>query len=455
MNGVALALTLATLGVDYSYRTTEEGQLEYTIQIEPEFLKSLAEGEEIHSDVPPDAGQVERICVRIGTAPVRHTAASIQQFKRLLVAAPRFASSDPALASGEAQRTILWPARSNPEESFGASYGWQPDQQGQLAYYVQIDSTTLKTLAAGDEIHAAIDPTAGRVSRFVISSGNKPLPRIAPPPAQVATVAPLPSSKSRTRFQTGDDAGAAPGSTLPPASGYRTGDYAPLASSAPPAAAEIPDPYAPAQPRFNTSREPAASDLRAPAPQAGGYTGAGTLLEAPPRTQYNSPATAQPPQNYSANDPMLNDARGYNPAAPPSAPRFDQYRNNTLQPPVDISPAPNYVQPVGGEQPQYQQPTTRYSPPLANDRLASASLSAGGAPSSSPGIPVATSPAGLAATTTEPSPLSNSPTGLMWLVAMFLLFLSIGGNLYLGWTAAEFYSRYRLAVDRLRTAGRA
>ena len=38
---------------------------------------------------------------------------------------------------------------------------------------------------------------------------------------------------------------------------------------------------------------------------------------------------------------------------------------------------------------------------------------------------------------------------------VFSLFLSIGGNLYLGWTAAEFYGRYRLAVDRLRTAGRA
>jgi hypothetical protein len=37
---------------------------------------------------------------------------------------------------------------------------------------------------------------------------------------------------------------------------------------------------------------------------------------------------------------------------------------------------------------------------------------------------------------------------------VFALFLSIGGNLYLGWTAAEFYSRYRLATERLRSAGR-
>jgi hypothetical protein len=455
MNGVALALSLATLGVDYSYRTTEEGQLEYTIQIEPEFLQSLAEGEEIHSDVPPEAGQVERICVRIGTTPVRHTAASIQQFKRLLVAAPRFASSDPALAGGEAQRTIVWPSRANPEESFGASYGWQPDQQGQLSYFVQIDATTLKTLAAGDEIHASIDPAAGRVGRFVISSGNKPLPRIAPPPAEVASIAP-PSAKSRTRFQTGDDAGASPAATLPPAGAFRPSDYGPQGTNSPAVVSGAPDAYSPAQPRFNTSREPVASDLRAPAtaPRTGGYTGEGTLLDVPPRSDFNQPPAARPPAAYSPSEPVLVDPRGYNPAPQPaSAPRFDQYRNNTLQPQVDIAPAPNYVQPGTAEHPPYQQPTTRYSPPVANDRVAS--LPAGAAASNSTGIPVATNPAGLAATTSEPGSLSGSPTGLMWLVAMFLLFLSIGGNLYLGWTAAEFYSRYRLAVDRLRTAGRA
>jgi hypothetical protein len=163
MNGVAIALTLATLGVDYSVGMTEEGQVEYTIQIEQEFLKSLAEGEEILSEVPPEAGNVQRICIRIGNTPVRHTAAAMQEYKRLLVSASRLASSDPALTSGEALSTILWPSRTLPVESFGVDYGWQPDQVG--------SSLTCKltrrrsTLAAGDEIHAAIDRprAAGRV----------------------------------------------------------------------------------------------------------------------------------------------------------------------------------------------------------------------------------------------------------------------------------------------------
>ena len=428
MNGVALALTLATLGVNYSTRTTEEGQIEYTIQIEPEFLQSLAEGEEIHSDVPVETGNVQRLCIRIGTTPVRHTAASIQQFKQLLVAASRYASTDPALASGEALRTILWPGRSNPEESFGVDYGWQPDQGGQLEYFVQIDPTTLKTLAAGDEIHAAIDPAVGRVGRFVITSGNKKLPRVAPPPAQVATVTPQPASNSRTRFQTGDDAGV-----VPPADSFRTGEYNPSA------------------PRFNTSREPATTDLRAPAlaSSTGGYTGGGTLLESP-RVEYNQPSASRPPATY--NPPLDNPA----PPLANSAGRFDQFRTGTLQPPNDIPQQPTYVQPAQAEQPQYQQPpyqqpTTRYSPQVANDRFASAP-------------PTTNTAATLPPRTTETSLPSAAVTTPLakeqwwwpyWLFLVFSLFLSIGGNLYLGWTAAEFYSRYRLAVDRLRTAGRA
>ena len=40
-----------------------------------------------------------------------------------------------------------------------------------------------------------------------------------------------------------------------------------------------------------------------------------------------------------------------------------------------------------------------------------------------------------------------------WLVfTSFFLFISVGANLYLGWTVMEFYSRYKLAVERLRTS---
>src|SRR5262245_11077850 len=134
MNGVALLVALSACGVDYSWRTTEEGQLEYVIQIEPEFIKALADGEEIHSDVPAEAGFMQRICVRIGTAPAKHTAAGVQQYKRLLVEAGRYASASPAVPAAGALPTIVWPAKTLPEQSFNVTYGWQPDQAGQQAY---------------------------------------------------------------------------------------------------------------------------------------------------------------------------------------------------------------------------------------------------------------------------------------------------------------------------------
>jgi hypothetical protein len=211
MNGIALLVTLS-LGVDYSWRTTADGQQEYTIQIEPEVLKPLATGEQIYSDIPAEAGQVQRLCIRIGMSPATHTAAGEQAFKQLLVSAARVASLDRTQPLRDPQTTILWPARNNPEQSFGVTYGWQPDQEGQLAYYVQIDPTLLRTLSAGDEIHASLDPAAGRVTRFIVSAGSKQLPQVAAPLLQNSLgQAPLSSPTStqlpggRNRFQSNTD----------------------------------------------------------------------------------------------------------------------------------------------------------------------------------------------------------------------------------------------------------
>ena len=93
MNGVALLLALAAPAVDYSWRTAPDRQQEYTIQIEPEILKPLASGEQIQSDVPLEAGQIQRLCIRIGMTPATHTAAGEQLFRQLLVSAGRVAST--------------------------------------------------------------------------------------------------------------------------------------------------------------------------------------------------------------------------------------------------------------------------------------------------------------------------------------------------------------------------
>src|SRR5262249_9463567 len=164
----------------------------------------------IDSDVPLEAGQIQRLCIRIGMSPVTHTAASEQAFRQLLVSSARTASLDRALTSGDTQTTILWPASGSPQQAYGVTHGYQPDKDNLQQYYVQLDPTTFRTLAPGDEIHATIDPAAGRVARFVVSAGNQQLPRIATKPLAGAGSQPatsMPGTKDRSRFQF-TDAGA-------------------------------------------------------------------------------------------------------------------------------------------------------------------------------------------------------------------------------------------------------
>ena len=40
------------------------------------------------------------------------------------------------------------------------------------------------------------------------------------------------------------------------------------------------------------------------------------------------------------------------------------------------------------------------------------------------------------------------------LATSIALFISLGGNAYLGWVAAEFYTRYRDTVERMRAERR-
>src|SRR5688572_12494345 len=65
MNGFALLLLAATVGVEYDWRTTEDGQIEYVLIVEPDFIPSLADGSEIRSSVPPELEHVHRLCIRI------------------------------------------------------------------------------------------------------------------------------------------------------------------------------------------------------------------------------------------------------------------------------------------------------------------------------------------------------------------------------------------------------
>ena len=70
MNGCVWLLAVSALGVEYGWQPTEEGELEYIIQIEPELLKSLADGAQIISEIHPDVRNVRRFRIQVGKGPL-------------------------------------------------------------------------------------------------------------------------------------------------------------------------------------------------------------------------------------------------------------------------------------------------------------------------------------------------------------------------------------------------
>ena len=67
MNGFALVLAASTLGIDVGWQPTDDGRLEYIIQIEPELLEAFKNGElEITSDIDPGVDRVHAFRVIVG-----------------------------------------------------------------------------------------------------------------------------------------------------------------------------------------------------------------------------------------------------------------------------------------------------------------------------------------------------------------------------------------------------
>lgn len=72
----ALLLSAASLGVDYGWQHTDDGSLEYIIQLEPALLEALAAGEPILSEVHPDARGVTRFRILVGSDQLPREAAA-------------------------------------------------------------------------------------------------------------------------------------------------------------------------------------------------------------------------------------------------------------------------------------------------------------------------------------------------------------------------------------------
>ena len=67
MNGFSLLLAALSLGVDYGWQPTQDGQMEYIVQIEPVTLVAMREGQEVVSQIDPQMRTARRFRIHVGT----------------------------------------------------------------------------------------------------------------------------------------------------------------------------------------------------------------------------------------------------------------------------------------------------------------------------------------------------------------------------------------------------
>lgn len=148
MNGFALLLATALLGVDYGWQPANDGQLEYIVQLEPVALIALREGQEVVSQIDPFVRGVRRFRIRVGTDVV-----------------PRQGTPPPQEAAGASPATA---AAAPPP---GVTYGWQPINEQQIEFLVQIAPERLAILAK-EPITGELPAELKGVTRVRIRAGT-------------------------------------------------------------------------------------------------------------------------------------------------------------------------------------------------------------------------------------------------------------------------------------------
>lgn len=407
MNGVCLLLAVATLGVDHTWRTTQEGQLEYVLQIEPTFVQALAEGQVITSRLPPTGDRPHRICLRIGAADLKKISKATPEWKEL--ASPAAGKAAPRqLVEGDI--SVIANPQGEHAVTYEISHGWEPANDEQTHYLVQFSPQLLESLREGDEIYTNVSAEAGSIHQFVISSGQRALPREAAKALVVASTpaAEVPAAGAGVYAAGGEGAVAADNS-----------------GAEPPRFQQLPRQW-----NVGDAAADPSSEYQTDQP--------GTTLEPPPSRELDIPSFDLSTFPSAKSQPARTSSSGFSETRE-NSPRHQTGSEGTasLKRPRLGAPTRDVSNVTAAE----------YAPNDEDERVAAVDN----------GTKRSATKPGLTKTSTRSGTESSSDDAKPWWPLFFTccaLFLSIGGNLYLGWTAAEFYSRYRMAVERMRGAGR-
>jgi hypothetical protein len=164
MNGFALLVTAAVLGVDYGWQPDADGQLEYIIQIEPVTLIALRDGQEIVSRLDPYVRNVRRFRIRVGTEMVPRRGTP-----------PREPPTDPS-------------PNATLGDIPGIQFGWQPIDERQMEFFVQIAPDRYASMRNGEDIVGRFPADVQNLARIRILSGIDPLPKVGLPSAEPTTL---------------------------------------------------------------------------------------------------------------------------------------------------------------------------------------------------------------------------------------------------------------------------
>ncbi len=402
MNGIAVLVALTAVGVDYGWEPSADGQLEYIIQIEPELLESLKGGASIVSAIHPDARDVRKVRIQVGTGPLprKGTLQGQTTPTRLSTSASGGAEygapASGTIGSGAASEAAAGSARTGPEYDAEGFLRLPPppllDMDGKTSVLVRPGSRA--TISSDDP-----NPTG--------LSTIPSLDRIAPPEPPTSGIAGPPSS--------GFAAPADRGRLSPPA-----GSSFPLHNNSVPALPTAPNSWGTPN-GSGTGNGP--DDAHPVQPVPGPSRG-----DDPPSPIIGAVTSEVLPPSF---DSLVDDRAV---TSPDSATGENDRRSEVLPPTTHDSTRPSAWETATTDSPKTAADSSTPSPSDHLNSLASAD-----GPD-----------AALQKPTLDPETAEelNKPWRTLVLTSM-ALFASLAANCYLGWVAIGIYRRYREVVAQL------
>jgi len=486
MNALALALLASVVGVDYGWQINRAGELEYIVQIEPQLVAALRDGETLESEIPPNMRNIRRIIVRVGSGALPHDALPAEHH-----ATPAAATSPPLGHTG-AQNSA------QPATLHQPATAWTPATAPRVVAQASPPKVEAPPLSSGfanrHEYNTSQPLTASETAAGQIGSalGGGAFQPAGTAPAAGHSHASTPAGGGFTPggFNPGsapalsNPALASPAFTNPARTNPgRTNPAVHNPSTAPPLAGSTPISSAPPLTRTNPQPSPWAGTNPATGynPQPGANPAAGPLYSP-------APTTADPPLYTPREQPVV--AAPAPPAIQPirdtAPPRVSVPLANpalVASPTVAANPAltPALTNPAlaanprsalnPGYTPGYTaggalsgprlvtRPPAAYSNPAGSPVSIPAGASTAGTSTTgasttgavgSATIPAAaTLPAGVSARDKLTELTGEKPWWMLTLIAI-LLFVSIGMNCYLWWVARGIYNRYRRLTAEIR-----